>query len=104
MDCLIGLVCGDCVLMASDTQAVQSIIVMKNDENKVVRIGDTQAMAVSGPGGDCDMFGGYIAANLRLYTLRNNLNLSTHAAANFTRGELAKALRSVRTIRRFDNE
>lgn len=42
-----------------------------------------------------DMFSGYIAANLRLYSLRNGgMKLSTHAAANFTRGELAKALRS----------
>ena len=41
------------------------------------------------------MFSGYIAANLRLYSLRNGgMKLSTHAAANYTRGELAKALRS----------
>ena len=41
------------------------------------------------------MFGQYISANLRLYSLRHGgMKLSTHAAANYTRGELAKALRS----------
>ena len=145
MECLIGVVCKDCVLLASDTSAAQSIIVLKKDEDKVVNIGPTAAMAIVGPGGDgCvregarvwegaartdappallreeggtdsgstrtpiprsprllarahnrDMFGGYISANLRLYSLRNGgMKLSTHAAANFTRGELAKALRS----------
>ena len=52
MECLIGLVCADCVLLASDTSAVQSIVVLKKDEDKVVKIGDNAAMAIVGPGGD----------------------------------------------------
>ena len=52
MECLIGLVGADFVLLASDTQAVQSIIVLKKDEEKVVQIGEKQAMALVGGAGD----------------------------------------------------
>ena len=52
MECLIGVVCADCVLLASDTSAVQSIVVLKKDEDKVVKIGDNAAMAIVGPWGD----------------------------------------------------
>ena len=52
MECLIGMVGKDFVLLASDTSATQSIIVLKKDEDKVVKIGETAAMAIVGPGGD----------------------------------------------------
>jgi hypothetical protein len=34
---------------------------------------------------------------MQLYEYRNGVKLSTHAAANFVRGELATALRKVRS-------
>ncbi|XP_666223.1 20S proteasome beta subunit D2 (PBD2) [Cryptosporidium hominis TU502] len=39
-------------------------------------------------------FGEYIKCNLNLYRLRNGVQLSTTATANFTRNELAELLRS----------
>lgn len=51
--------------------------------------------ACAGEPGDRVQFSEYIIANLRLYALRNDIDLSTKAAANFTRSELAKALRKV---------
>jgi hypothetical protein len=44
-------------------------------------------------------FSEFIIANVRLYALRNDSRLSTHAVAHFTRRELATALRKVRTCR-----
>ena len=38
----------------------------------------------------------YIQKNVALYQYRNGIPLTTAAAANFTRGELATALRKVR--------
>ena len=35
---------------------------------------------------------------MQLYEYRNGVKLSTHAAANFVRGELATALRKVRSL------
>ena len=37
----------------------------------------------------------YIQKNVALYQFRNGIPLTTSAAANFTRGELATALRKV---------
>jgi len=48
--------------------------------------------------GDClcrVQFSEYIQKNILLYQYRNGIPLSTSAAANFTRGELATALRKV---------
>ena len=39
-------------------------------------------------------FAEYIQANVQLYSMRNNMELSPAATANFVRGELARALRS----------
>lgn len=45
----------------------------------------------------CDraQFTEYIQKNVALYQFRNGIPLTTAAAANFTRGELATALRKV---------
>ena len=50
---------------------------------------------LAGEPGDRVQFSEYIIANVRLYALRNDFPLSTPAVANFTRGELATALRKV---------
>lgn len=39
-------------------------------------------------------FAEFIQANIQLYSMRNNMELSPAATANFVRGELAQALRS----------
>jgi 20S proteasome subunit beta 4 len=46
------------------------------------------------PTGDRTNFVEYIQKNITLYELRTGVNLSTHAAAKFTRNQLADALRS----------
>lgn len=40
----------------------------------------------------------YVQKNVSLYQFRNGLPLTTAAAANFTRGELATALRKVSSL------
>lgn len=37
---------------------------------------------------DCSNFNEYISKNLKLYELNNDIKLSTHAAANYIRGEV----------------
>ncbi|XP_044965465.1 probable proteasome subunit beta type-2 isoform X2 [Hordeum vulgare subsp. vulgare] len=48
-------------------------------------------------GGNSVQFTEFIQNNLHLYQFRNNMPLSTAAAANFARGELATALRKAGT-------
>ena len=52
-----------------------------------------ELQVTSGEPGDRVQFSEFVAANVRLYALRNQSKLSTKAIANFARGELATALR-----------
>jgi len=85
----------DFVMVCSDTTASHSIITIKQDEDKLVPIDSSKLFGISGEAGDRVNFTEFIIANTKLYELRNNTKLSTHAVAHLTRGELAKALRKV---------
>lgn len=50
-------------------------------------------LAGSGTPADSKNFNEYIQKNLKLYELNNDVKLGTPSAANFIRGELARALR-----------
>lgn len=63
------------------------------DEDKIVPIDAHKVFAISGEAGDRVNFTEYIAANVRLYSYRNGIDMSTKAVANLTRQELATALR-----------
>ena len=95
MDYLMGIKGKDFVMVCSDTSAVQQIINMKDDEDKLVPVDSHKIMAISGEAGSRVQFSEYIIANARLYALRNTSKLSTKALANYTRQELATALRKV---------
>mmetsp|Transcript_3761 Transcript_3761/g.6264 ORF Transcript_3761/g.6264 Transcript_3761/m.6264 type:complete len:198 (-) Transcript_3761:567-1160(-) len=93
MDYLMGVKGPDFVMICSDSAASHSIISIKKDEDKLIPIDSNKLFGVAGEAGDRVNFSEYIIANVKLYALRNNTELSTKAVANFTRGELAKALR-----------
>ncbi|KAK6172008.1 hypothetical protein SNE40_018413 [Patella caerulea] len=94
MECLIGLQGKDFVLVASDTMSARSIVSMKQDQDKMFPLSDKLLMLVCGESGDTAQFAEYIAKNIQLYKMRNGYELSPSAAANFTRKQLADALRS----------
>lgn len=94
MECVIGIVGKDFVLMASDTNQAHSIVVMKQDDDKMFKINQRGAMLVTGDPGDKVQFAEYIQRNLQLYKMVNGFELSTGACANYTRRELATSLRS----------
>jgi 20S proteasome subunit beta 4 len=93
MDSIFGIVGDGFVFMGADTSANQSIIRMKVGEDKIKQMGTHRLLATMGDGGDRTQFGDMIEANIKLYEFRNGLPLSTHAAANYIRGEMATALR-----------
>eukprot|EP00798_Chlamydomonas_sp_ICE-L_P006401 gene6401-3015_t len=96
MDYYIGLVGkkNRFVMVCCDAQAVHSVIRIKSDEDKIVPIDSHKVFCISGEAGDRVNFTEFVIANTKLYALRNESTLSTKAVANFTRGELATALRS----------
>ncbi|KAL8582957.1 hypothetical protein ACOMHN_006501 [Nucella lapillus] len=94
MECLIGIQGKDFILIASDTISARSIVKMKNDQDKMFQLNDTLLMAIAGEPGDTVQFAEYVSKNIQLYKMRNGYELSTNAAAHFTRRNVADALRS----------
>eukprot|EP00127_Corallochytrium_limacisporum_P002872 Clim_evm51s142 gene=Clim_evmTU51s142 len=94
MEFLVGVTGKGFTLLAADKMSARSIVMMKDDEEKIKDVSGHLAMAVVGEPGDNVIFPEYIAKNVRLYELRNGITLSTHAAANFIRSELSRYLRS----------
>ncbi|KAF7144512.1 hypothetical protein RHSIM_Rhsim04G0199900 [Rhododendron simsii] len=80
-------------LVVADSSAVHSILVHKSNEDKIMILDSHKLMGASGEAGDRAQFTEYIQKNVALYQFRNGIPLTTAAAANFTRGELATALR-----------
>ncbi|GHP05943.1 Pbd1p protein [Pycnococcus provasolii] len=94
MDVCFGLVGIDFALLVSDTNAGRSVVIMKEEEDKIMKVDDSKMLAVTGEPGDSTNFCEFAIANIELYRFRNNgAVLSTKAVANFLRGELATALR-----------
>lgn len=90
MDSLIGFTGADYVLVMSDTSQARSILKMKGNEDKIVALDKWKLAAAAGEQGDREAFTQFLAKNLALYSLRTGLTLTTEAAANYTRHELAK--------------
>ncbi|XP_075216894.1 proteasome subunit beta type-2-like [Lycorma delicatula] len=94
MECLLGIACKDFVILAADRTNAMSILVMKENEDKIFKLSDSMAMAVVGEAGDTVQFAEYIAKNIQLYKMKNGYALSPKAAANYTAKNLADYLRS----------
>ncbi|XP_046858317.1 proteasome subunit beta type-2-like [Xenia sp. Carnegie-2017] len=94
MEFLLGVVGKDFVMVASDCNQGRSIVRMKEDYDKMFTLSDKLLMLVVGESGDTVQFAEYIEKNIQLYKMKNGYELSPHAAANFTRKELADYLRS----------
>mmetsp|Transcript_15200 Transcript_15200/g.22868 ORF Transcript_15200/g.22868 Transcript_15200/m.22868 type:complete len:193 (-) Transcript_15200:120-698(-) len=93
MDSCFGLVGDGFAILAADASAGRSILVFKHDVDKIMELDSHKLLVGSGTPADTVNFNEFIQKNMKLYELNNDLQLTTHAAANFTRGELAKALR-----------
>mmetsp|Transcript_27454 Transcript_27454/g.26263 ORF Transcript_27454/g.26263 Transcript_27454/m.26263 type:complete len:193 (+) Transcript_27454:106-684(+) len=93
MDSIFGLVGDDYAIIAADASAGRSILVFKHDEDKIMELDSHKLFAGAGTPADSVHFMEFVAANLKLYELNNDIKLGTKAAANYVRGELAKALR-----------
>jgi 20S proteasome subunit beta 4 len=93
MDTVFGVQYEGGVILAADQSNARSILLYQTNLDKVKELTSHSAMGVSGP--NCDMvnFCEFVAKNIKLYELSNDIKLSTHAQANFARGELATALR-----------
>lgn len=67
MDYLMGLKGKDFVMVCSDTSAVNQIIALKDDEEKIVPVDSHKLFALSGEPGDRVNFSEFVIANVKLY-------------------------------------
>mmetsp|Transcript_5768 Transcript_5768/g.13814 ORF Transcript_5768/g.13814 Transcript_5768/m.13814 type:complete len:207 (-) Transcript_5768:68-688(-) len=82
------------VIIAADQSNGRSILTYQKNLDKIAKLTEFSMMGVSGANCDLVNFTEYIAKNINLYELANDgTKLSTHAQANYARGELATALR-----------
>mmetsp|Transcript_16558 Transcript_16558/g.18521 ORF Transcript_16558/g.18521 Transcript_16558/m.18521 type:complete len:204 (-) Transcript_16558:212-823(-) len=94
MDTVFGITYNDGVIIAADQSNGRSILTYQKNLDKVTKLTDYSMMGVSGPNCDLVNFTEYVAKNINLYEISNEgTKLSTHAQANFARGELATAIR-----------
>merc|ERR1719416_48736 len=93
MDCLLGVQGKDFVILAADSSQARGIVVLKADEDKILKLDDHKMMASAGPAGDRYQFSEFVAKNFHLHEMRTGITLDTKAAASWTRNELAHALR-----------
>jgi len=92
-EAIFGIAGKDFVIMAADCHSAFSICRLKDDTDKIHQV-EGMMFGVSGPSADTTNFVEFVAKNLRLNALKTGLPLSVDAATNFTRNELASALRS----------
>ena len=93
MECLIGIKSEKFVILAHDNTAARSVLVMKQNQDKLFKLEDNLAMVVCGESGDTVYFGEFIQKNMAYYRIKNGYSLSPTSAANYTRNEMAKRLR-----------
>uniref|UniRef100_A0A0G4GZ24 Proteasome subunit beta n=1 Tax=Chromera velia CCMP2878 TaxID=1169474 RepID=A0A0G4GZ24_9ALVE len=93
MESAFGIQGKDFVLLCADSYAAFSVFRFKEDEDKIMKIDDDKLIVGAGPYSDMTQFTHYVQKNAHLHRLRTSTKLSTSAFANYTRGELAHALR-----------
>lgn len=93
MESIIALEGDGFVIVAADVSSARSIVIMKDDMDKIRQLDECKLFAAAGVPGDVTRFSEHIQKDVRLYTLRSGIVMSTAATANYTRGELARFLR-----------
>lgn len=94
MEASIGIKFNDFALIACDSQAVFSIMVVKHDCDKIYKLSDNLMMSACGEPGDSVQFAEFIAKNIQLFRMRSGFELAPKHAATYVQRNLADYLRS----------
>ena len=94
MDIILGIRVQDCVIFASSKAVTRGISVLKATDDKTRLLSPHTLMSYTGEAGDTVQFAEYIQANMQLYAIREDTELSPAATASFVRQQLATSLRT----------
>jgi len=92
-DAIIGFVGADYAMIATDCNNGRSIMVMNHDADKIMELDSHKLLGVGGDPADCVQEPEFFKKNVSLNYYRNGVPLSTHAVANYMRGEKSANLR-----------
>lgn len=85
-------------MVAADMNAGRSIMVFQQDEDKIMELDSHKLLALGGDPADVVQESESFQKNMNLYELKYGVKLTTHAAANYMRGEKSANLRKGMTI------
>ena len=95
MDCVFAVQGLDYILIAGDRASVSnSIIKLQDTDHKILKLTNSQLIAIVGEAYDKKNFGKYIKANMENYYFQNGQRLTTDETASYIRKELAEGIRS----------
>lgn len=94
MDIIMGIRVQDCVMLASSKAVTRGISVLKDSDDKTRVLSPHTLMSFTGEAGDTVQFAEYIQANMQLFAIRDNEEMSPQAVSSFVRHELATSIRS----------
>jgi len=85
----IGLVCKEGVVMATEMRATMGTLIAHKTTQKLFKIDDNLGLTVAGVVGDAQTLARYITAEVELYKLKRNQQMSVKSAATLTSNILA---------------
>ncbi|KAI6647952.1 hypothetical protein LOD99_8280 [Oopsacas minuta] len=94
MECLLGVVGKEHVILGADRTGGRSVLLMKSDVEKMYQLSPTCAMVVAGEAGDTTHFGEFLKKQFKLHSMKYEYGLSIAEIADYIRYQLAKAIRS----------
>jgi proteasome beta subunit len=77
----LGLVCKNCVVMASEHRATMGTLIAHKTTQKVFKIDEHLALTTAGLVGDAQLLARWLTAEAELYNLKRNQEMSVKAAA-----------------------
>ncbi len=77
----VGMVCKDGVVLASDRRATMGYLIASKDIDKIYAVDDRVAMTIAGSVGDAQTLVRWMTAEIRLYELKHERQISVEAAA-----------------------
>lgn len=84
----------DSVILATSKAVTRGISILMDTDDKTRQLSPHTLMSFTGEAGDTVQFAEYIQANMQLYSIREDYELSPQAVSSFVRQELAKSIRS----------
>jgi proteasome beta subunit len=77
----LGLVCKDSVVMGTERRATMGTLIAHKTTQKLFKIDENLGLTVAGLVGDAQVLARYLSAEVELYKLKRNTNISVKAAS-----------------------